>query len=193
MFGSVMSRATSRKSRPIRGALIVGACLALVMPASVLGAGKPVHVHRDVFFEFQLGLLTAACGYPVFNRFEGTVNIVVHYDAEGRTDREVDAGKAVRTVFAPSTGRALSWPIHFNSSADYEPDGSGIATVTGLAVNAHAPGLGQLQHLAGHEVWAIQIVEIDDEGVPFADFVELLESHGSNFGSLPEICAALDA
>jgi hypothetical protein len=173
--------------------LIVGLLLAVGLSGSALGAGQPVVVHRDLDFTFQLGLLTVECGYPVFNTFEGTITIVVHYDSEGRPDREVDSGKVVRTVFAPSTGRSISWPLSVNSSADYEPDGSGVATATGLFINAHAPGGGPLHFDGGREVWSVQIDFIDADGVPIVTFIDLLSKTGGSQGARPEICAALDA
>jgi hypothetical protein len=193
MLRSVTFNATTRKSRPIRASLIVGTLLALVLPGSVLGAGQPIVVHRDIDVTVQLPLLTNACGYPVFSRFEGTVTIVVQYDSAGRPDTEVDSGVVQRTLFAPSTGGSLSWPTHLNSFADYEPDGSGISSVTGLATNAHSPGGAPLLFDGGREVWTVQIAFIDDEGVPIVDFIDLLSKSGNSQGAIQDICAGLDA
>jgi hypothetical protein len=184
---------TARKgSRTARIGVALCAALALALPGTVVAADPPIVVHDELDFTAFLPGLTNACGYPVFSHVEGTVQIVVHYDAAGNPDREVDAGALMRTFFSPETGRSATFPLHANSVADYEPDGSGIAQVTGLAINVHSAGGPPVRFVTGREVWAVQIFEIRPDGVPVADFFELLSKSGPDLGTAPDICLALD-
>lgn len=185
---------TARKGpRPLRLALALVAVVVLALPGTVVAGNRTVVVHDQLDFTVQLPLLTNFCGYPVFSRFVGTLTAVVQYDADGFPDWEVDSGVLERTIFAPSTGRSISFPLQQNARVDYQPDGSGIADVSGLFVNAHTAGGGPLLFGAGREVWSVQIAFIRPDGVPIVDFLDLLEKVGGGQGDITAICAALDA
>ena len=180
-------------SRPVGLALALCAALVLALPGTVVAASTTIHVQDEIDFTFPLPGLTNACGYPVLSSIVGKVNIVVTYDADGHPVREVDSGVVTRTIFAPSTGRAVSFPFSLNAVADYAPDGTAIVQATGLFVNAHIPGDPQLRFLAGREVWSAVIVEIRPDGVPIFELVDLLSRTGRDEGVFADICAALDS
>jgi hypothetical protein len=166
--------------------------VALAIPSSVVAATPPNVVHDDIDFTIPRPLLTAACGYPVFARFVGTVNVVVHYDADGNPASEVDSGSVRETFFAPSTGRSVSFPLSLNAVADYAPDGSAIVQFSGVFIDIHSAG--GAPHLidVGREVWSAQIVEIQPNGVPVWDLIDLLSKSGTTQGNFADICLALD-
>lgn len=185
-------RTTRRGSRPLRLAPVLGAAVALAISSSVVAATPPLVVHEDVDFTVPRQLLTAACGYPVFARFVGTVNIVVHFDADGNPTREVDSGSVTETFFAPSTGRSVGFPLSLNSVATYAPDGSAIVTFGGLFIDIHTAG--GAPHLldVGREVWSAQLVDMQPNGVPIWELDELLSKSGTTKGNLAGICLALN-
>lgn len=186
-------RTTRKWSRPLRLVLAVGSAVALAIPSSVVAGSRTVVVHDEVDFTVQLPLLTNFCGYPVFSRFAGTLTSVVQYDADGLPESEVDSGVLQRTIFAPSTGRSIKFPLTQLARLSYEPDGSGIADVTGLFVNAHTAGGEPLLFDAGREIWSVQIAFIRPDGVPIVDFLEVLSKTGGGQGDITAICSALDA
>ncbi len=184
---------TARKvSRPVRLALALCAAVALAIPSSVVAATPPIVVHDDIDFTIPRQLLTAACGYPVFARFVGTVNVVVHYDADGNPASEVDSGSVRETIFAPSTERSVSFPLSLNAVADYAPDGSAIVQFSGLFIDIHSAGGAPHLIETGREVWSAHIVEIQPNGVPIWELDDLLAKSGTSQGNFADICLALD-
>lgn len=184
---------TARKaSRPVRLALALCAAVALAIPSSVVAATPPIVVHDDIDFTIPRQLLTAACGYPVFARFVGTVNVVVHYDADGNPASEVDAGSVTETFFAPSTGRSVSFPLSLNAVADYAPDGSAIVQFSGLFIDIHSAGGAPHLLEVGREVWSAVIIDIQPNGVPVWELIDLLSKSGTSQGNFADICLALD-
>jgi hypothetical protein len=185
-------RTTRRGSRPLRLALALGAAVALAIPSSVVAAAPPIVVHDAIDFTIPRQLLTAACGYPVFARFVGTVNVVVQYDADGNPDSEVDAGQVTETIFAPSTGRSVSFPLILNAVADYAPDGSAIVQFSGVFIDIHSAGGAPHRIDVGREVWSAHIVDIRPDGVPVWELDELLSKSGTTQGNFADTCLALD-
>ena len=181
-----------RGSRRMRLIVALSAALALGLPGSVVASSPPVVVHEAFDLTFQVSGLTNICGYPVFSSLAGTVTVVVHYDADGNPDREVDAGVLTRTFIAPSTGRSVSFPTSLNAVADYAPDGSAIVKFSGMVINVHSAGGPPVRFIARHEVWSAVIAEIRPDGVPIWELIDLLEKSGTDQGDPADICLALD-
>lgn len=171
----------------------LAAALAMCLPGAVVAAGPALVVREEIDFTVKLPFLSAVCGYDVFSRLEGTTTAVVTFDDAGNPVREVDTGVLVRTFFAPSTGRSVSFPLTVNLFTDYLPDGTAIAKTTGLFLSVHAVGGQPLRFQAGREVYSAVIVEIRPDGVPIIELVELLLANGPNWGAITDICLALDA
>jgi hypothetical protein len=65
---------------------------------------------------------------------------MVRFDDAGAPISEIDTGLALFTFFAPARGTSVSYRTASNLRTVYFPDGSAIATITGVVANIHQPG-----------------------------------------------------
>jgi hypothetical protein len=172
--------------------MALAAAVVICLPGSVLAGDRTLIVRDEIDVTVQLPFLSAVCGYDVFSQLEGTSTSIVTFD-DGTPVREVDTGVLMRTFFAPSTGQSVSFPLTVNLFTDYLPDGTAVATTTGLFLSVHAAGGQPLRFSAGREVYSAVLVEIRPDGVPIIELVELLLANGPNWGAITDICLALDA
>lgn len=173
-------------------ALALAAVLAVGMPGAAAAATSSLTVREEVEFTVLRPFLSGLCGYEVYSTLEGTITIVTTFDDAGNPIREVDTGVLVQTFFAPATGQSVSFPLTVNMFADYQPDGTAVATLTGLVLNVHAPGGQPVRLQAGREVYTGIIIDVRPDGVPVIELIDLLVVNGVDWGALGDICLVLD-
>jgi len=170
------------------------ACLAL---APSLEAAPPTHLSLTVDDTFP-SRYTLVCGIPVYRHDSGMVRITLFHDKNGTVIGEIDTVANYKTtLFSPvegGTGRSFTSPSSASLKSTY-PDGVYLGAPAILVFNGvqfMPPGLPQ----AGHDVYAGEIVFIDEAGVPFVDLTGLIDERG-HFTDIAEydaaICAALGA
>jgi len=169
--------------------VVAAIAAALAVPAA---AGQPDRFVVVDDFSFQSGLLTAACGTPVFRSVSGPVLVIVRTAADGSV-HETDAFLDWSLTFsAPVYGTSFSWKF---GPAFYEyPDGAYIgapAVVTVVGVDSKVPGL---HAEGGRTVLQGEVIDFTPEGIPVADTFATLSEAGnqvSNAVLVAAICAAL--
>jgi hypothetical protein len=173
-------------------ALALAALLAVGLPGAAAAAPSSLTVREQIDFTVLRPFLSGICGYDVYSRLDGTITIVMTFDDAGNPVREVDTGVLTQTFFAPATGQPVSFPLTVNMFADYQPDGTAVATITGLFLNVHATGDQPVRFQAGREVYSAVIIDVRPDGVPIIELIDLLLVNGVDWGALGDICLALD-
>ena len=172
----------------ILGAVAVMA-VAFAVPASADAPKRFVLVDD---FSFQSGLLTAACGTPVFRSVSGPVLVILRTAADGSV-QETDAFQNwALTISAPEFGTAISWKF---GPAFYDyPEGAEIgapAFVTVVGLDSKVPGL---HAEGGRTVLQGEVIDFTPEGIPVADTFATLSEVGNQVDNpvlVEAICAAL--
>lgn len=183
--------------------VIVLAALAAIAHAGVSTAADIVRFTRiDIGFAEPLlkEYLSDACGFPVYVKGDGQLDVTLQYDADGRLVREVySTPRSFVTYFAPTTGASYSFPWRPREEFVY-PGGAilgGPATyrLTGMIVNH--PGVAPE---AGLVVVTGTVVDFSPDGAPTVEFTDDEIENAFVRGSLtragdptPWICAALGA
>jgi len=173
-----------------RGVLLTSVIVALLFTST--GAGNPPSRHTFAIDDTFPSFLSAICGFDVFVHVEGTAAATLFYNRTGTLVREIDTNPNLKiTLFAPSTGKAFTYPAAGAFVQDY---GGGtavgtplIATLTGLIA-----GTGSTAPDAGRIVFNAVIIEISPEGIPIVDIVSEISSSGHfNEDIAAARCAAL--
>ena len=173
--------------------------IALLLSAAVLapGAGANAPIRQSVTitdFTFPDAYLSNACGTPVVNTVNATLEIIVFLDRTGTPVREIDTIDGTITFAAPASGKSDSQTIAGISHATY-PQGvapgspaptSLIGVNVGSLTGVTPPGTGRL-------VVNAVVVAVGPDGVPFTGFdTDDIVSRQGNFSrATAEICRAL--
>ena len=167
------------------------AALAVVLAVPTAAADPP---ERFVFvddFTFQSGVLTAACGTPVFISLNGTLHIILRTDKDGAL-HETDAFENwAFTISAPDHDTSFSYK--FGPGFFEYPEGAFIgapSVVTFLGLDSNVPGL---HAVAGRTVVVGEVIDITPEGVPIVDTIGPLVSQVGNHVDQAVVRAAICA
>jgi hypothetical protein len=102
-------------------------------------------------------LLTPACGFPVYETFDGSFKIEDYYDNSGTLLKQIITnfgGHFSLVATNPATGKnVFLQATGFNEIITFNPDGS-VATdsLTGIPIHWIAPGVGTLMMSVGRLV-----------------------------------------
>lgn len=172
--------------------LVMGVAAAVL--ATSTNARAPTRFTFTFNQTFQSGLLTAACGFPVFVHIEGSAAALAYYDATGTVVREIDTQPGFKVTFsAPSTGKSFTYPSAGSLTQNY---------VNGTSIGSHAQviqtglirGTGSTPPDAGRIVYDAVIIDTSPEGLPVIATVDIISLSGhSNDDFVAARCAALSA
>ena len=157
-------------------------------------AGPPTQLFLEDDITFPSGGLTAACGFPVFVSIQGGIHIMLRMDRNGVLTETDTQSKWALTLSAPTQGTSFSYK--FGPSKWVYPEGAvlgGPAIIYANGVDVRYPGV---PAEAGRTVIRGEIIDIRPDGVPVADFVEVLSESGNQLPpaeTRANLCAALTA
>ena len=172
---------------------ILGAVAAMAAALAVPAAADPPQRFVIVDdFSFQSGLLTNACGTPVFRTVSGPVLVILRTAKDGSVHETDVFQDWSLTISAPLLGTSFSWK--FGPSFYEYPDGAYIgapAMLTIVGLDSKVPGL---HAEAGRAVLAGEVIDFTPEGIPVADTPAVLSEVGNQVDNtvlVAAICAAL--
>ena len=104
------------------------------------------------------GDATAACGFPIDLRADGSFEITDYFDNSGTLFKEIDhpfGGPFTLTAINPANGKSTTTQSQtFVQITKFNPDGSiASVSVNGLVYNFVVPGLGTILHSTGRLVF----------------------------------------
>lgn len=168
--------------------------MAVGLAAAPSVAGPPTHLFLEDDASFQSGGLTAACGFPVFITLEGGIHIMLRTDRDGVL-HELDTFSDWSVTFsAPTQGTSFSFK--FGPATFVYPEGTAVgapAIITVRGIDTRIPGF---PAQAGRTVFLGEVIDISPEGVPIADFVDVISQAGNQLPpgeGVAAICSALTA
>jgi hypothetical protein len=179
--------------RALTVALALGLIALGAAPAAPAAAAQPTTFTEDIDDTRVLPRASAACGFPVHQRFAGTVTVKLFTDRQGALVRELNLFPGTRvTWFAPSEGTAFSYPLAGAAWFDY-PQGGAVgapATLTLTGLQDKVPGQ---PADAGRTVLAGQVIFVTPDGIPVVETDPVPVSVAGSTGNLtfPNVCAAL--
>lgn len=156
------------------------------------GASEPLLLRRFVDFTVVQDGLSALCGFPVFRRTEGFVDVALFVDAAGNPVREIDTSPSLRiTFFAPDTGKSVSFPGTGAATTDYQPEQTAIVALDGFLTLIQRLGKPLLINV-GRLVFSADVIGTNSDGLPVTGPPkEILFESGVEFGSIVGACQAL--
>ena len=184
-----------------RLSITVAVVIAFLAITTIAGASNVIRITRiDVSHHAPIlkGLLSEYCGFDIYVQGEGSLDVTVHLDHEGRVVREnYSSAGAFVTYSAPLTGNSYRFPWLPREEFVYPGGavigGPAIYRITGMLVNH--PGLPPEAGLL-----SIQgtVVALSPDGVPIvgfsdADFEAAVARGRTNSGNATDdaSCAAL--
>jgi hypothetical protein len=101
---------------------------------------------------------TEACGFPIYETFDGTIVVTSHFDNNGTLQKIVITptdGNFTLTASNPATGKSVSATSSpLPEILTFNPDGSLASdSFSGLAANFVVPGVGPILINTGRAVW----------------------------------------
>ena len=173
--------------------MMIGVGLLGLASAGGVTADAPLHLRRFVDFTTHRPELSELCGFDVYRRLEGPVDITLFSNDEGDPLHEIDTSpSAVVTYFAPVTGRSVSFPGTGTLNTDYYPDGTAIASVDGILTLVHVPASGSPLLINNGRLVFTAVVTGTADGVPIiSDPIEILFVSGATKGNALEACRSL--
>ena len=170
--------------------LVLVAVLVLAAPAHAAG---PTRVTEEIDVAFFSSFWTRACGVPVVQTLQGTLQVEL-FTAKDGSVREIDTFPGLKfQLSAPSTGGSFSTPLGptvFEYPEGAQPGAPSIVTTLGL--HRRVPGL---PAEAGRTVFDGIVLFLDPRGLPIVDFGPPAVTTNGNVNDLFEMiagaCAAL--
>ena len=115
----------------------------ILLASTVASASAPSRFDIEVDFTRLAGGTSVVCGFPVFIRSVGTMQVKLFHDAGGDVIKELDTFPGFRTIFfAPTKG--TSYEFSPGPNTYLYPDGAHLgapATVIVNGVQANIPGV----------------------------------------------------
>lgn len=176
-----------------RSVALLALLAAVLLPAPAAAQERTAHFRFEVDRTYQDRFLTGFCGFDVFYRAQGGVNVTLSYDEGGRVAREIDTFPSYTvTTFAPASGRSYTSAAPLVLATEYHPDGTAVATYTGLSGIAYVPGAPPMGIVAGRLVVNAMVTGTSPEGIPLiCPFGRPLFDVGVKGGYLPNVCTFL--
>ena len=146
-------------------------------------ANPPLQDRQHVDFTFRTAGASAVCGFDVFVHIVGDGRATLFYDKNGTIVGEVDSSPNLRVIIsAPFTGKSFSFAFAGALLTTYNDGGvvgsTGIAVVTGI--DQRYPGAGVN---AGRTVFEVEVIEINEAGIPVTDFVNVISETGADLNT----------
>jgi hypothetical protein len=137
--------------------------------------------------------LSALCGFTVYRRVEGLVDVVLFLDDEGNPLHEIDTSPSLRyTFFSSETGKSVSYPGTGTLITDYSTGGMAVASVDGHLTLVHASGSAPRLINVGRVVFTAEVIGVNADGVPvIGPPIDVLFEAGIDHGSVLGACQAL--
>jgi len=173
--------------------ILIGVVSLVLASSEHARADAPLHLRFVVDFTTHSSALSALCGFDVFRRLTGPVDITLFSNDDGEPVREIDTSPSAQvTYFAPATGKAVTFPARSTFITDYFPDGTAIATADGALTLVHVPAEGAPLLINNGRIVFTAVVIGTVGGVPvISDPIQILFVSGADRGSALEACAAL--
>ena len=176
------------------------AAAGLLLATTLAHASPPTMVQYLYDRTVRMPSYSAVCGFPVYRHFHSLVDIKLFTSGDGsQVVREIDTTPGGKTTyFSPVAlgGTGGSFDVPFGGHDHYlYPDGVylGAPALEIMLGNytMSAPGFPS----SGQVTWQGEIVDIDENGVPFAEFYYYLEpevhGHHTLSPAAPKICEML--
>jgi len=174
-----------------RGLAVVASIL---FASTVAFASPPSKVVVDIDFTRLAVGTSMACGFPVFVRAVGTVQVTLFHDAGGHVIKELDTFPGFRTIFfAPTKETSYEFPSGPNTY--HYPDGAYLGASVTVIVNGSLAKVPGVAADAGRMTFTGVVIDFTPEGIPVVDFdLTSPDTATGHFGSDTRAnrCAALD-
>ena len=173
--------------------LMIAVLVALSTSAVTTVADEPLLIRSLVDITVPQPGLSALCGFKVYRRVEGLVDVALFLDDEGKPLHEIDTSPSLRyTFFSSETGKSVSYPGTGTLITDYYQDGMAVASVDGHLALVHASGGAPLLINVGRLVFTAEVIGVNADGVPvIGPPIDVLFEAGIDHGSILGACQAL--
>ena len=172
---------------------VIAVLVALYTSAVAVTAQEPLLIRSYVDITVPQPGLSALCGFTVYRRVEGLVDVALFLDDEGNPLHEIDTSPSLRyTFFSSETGKSVSYPGTGTLITDYSPDGMAVASVDGHLALVHVSGGAPLLINVGRLVFTAEVIGVNADGVPaIGPPIDVLFEAGIDYGGVLGACRAL--
>jgi hypothetical protein len=180
-------------TRPTTSAAVMTFSVALCTSAAKTTADEPRLIRSYVDITVPQPGLSALCGFAVYRRVEGLVDVALFVDDEGNPLHEIDTSPSLRYTFlSPETGNSVSYPGTGTLITDYDPDGTAVASADGHLTFVHVPGSAPMFIDVGRLVFTAEVTGVNADGVPvIGPPIDVLFEAGVDHGTVLGACQTL--
>jgi hypothetical protein len=183
--------------RKLSGGLAVAAITMLTAVGGTTASAAPSMFRQEVHFVDPLSpIVSAACGFEVIGTIDATELDIALSDPSGTVFRELNQVHGTETVYAPASGKSLTFPVVMSFHYAY-PEGSDVGDQAIVIVDGFVRKLPGAHAEAGQVVYGNGvIVAVDHNGFPRVEFGQPTSVVGNRVGpteAIATLCAALAA
>jgi len=178
-----------------RGGVAVAAITMLTAVGATPASAEPSMIRQEVHFIDPLSpIVSAACGFEVIGTIDATELAIALSDRSGNVFRELNLSHGTETVYAPASGKLLTFPVVMSFHYAY-PEGSDVGDQAIVTVDGFVRKLPGAHAEAGQVVYGNGvIVAVDQNGFPRVEFGQPTSVVGNRVApteAIATLCAAL--